>query len=111
VTLKLLQKGLGNREAAVLRELTKLYEESRRGLLSELIEYYARAGEPKGEVVIVIAPPGEEQISDDALSAKLKLLLKTHAVKDAASILAEETGRARKEIYTLALTLIGKQDG
>lgn len=108
-TLSLLHKGLGNRHAAIVREITKLYEESKRGMLSELIEYYEHAGEPKGEVVMVIAPPGAEAVSDDVLEAKLNALLKSHSVKEAASIVAEETGRARKELYTLALKLMQKR--
>ena len=106
-TLPILQQGLGNRQAAVVREITKLFEESRRGALAELIAHYEKEGEPKGEVVIVVAPPKEgEQASDDELAAKLALLLKKYSVKEAASILAEETGRARKELYTLALKLM-----
>ena len=105
-TLPILQHGLGDRQAAVVREITKLFEESRRGSLSQLNAHYEQEGEPKGEVVIVIAPPGEEQESEESIEEKLRLLLKTHSVKEAASILAEQTGRARKELYTLALGLI-----
>ncbi len=60
-TLALLQEVLGNREAAVVREITKLYEESRRGTLQELHAHYEKAGAPKGEVVIVVGPPGERK--------------------------------------------------
>lgn len=103
-----LHKGLGNRQAAVVRELTKLYEETRRGTLSELLAHYEEAGEPKGEIVIVIAPPMDEAASEESMAAKLRLLLADHGVKEAASIVAEETGRPRKEIYSLALKLIEK---
>lgn len=108
-TLAALHKGLGNRQAAVVRELTKLYEETKRGTLQELHQYYEKAGEPKGEIVIVIAPPAEENASDDDIESKLKLLLSTHSVKEAASIVAEETGRPRKDIYSLALVLMQKK--
>src|SRR5690349_4151623 len=50
---------LGNRQAAVARELTKLHEEVRRGALGELARHYQEAGPPKGEIVLVIAPPVE----------------------------------------------------
>jgi 16S rRNA (cytidine1402-2'-O)-methyltransferase len=106
-TLPILKQGVGDRQAAVVREITKLFEEARRGTLSELIAYYEKEGEPKGEVVIVLSPPEEgAQASDEELSEKLTLLLKEHSVKEAASILAEETGRARKELYSLALKLM-----
>src|SRR6478735_4520549 len=52
-----LAQGLGPREAAICRELTKLYEEVRRGTLPALAREVAAAPEPRGEIVIVIAPP------------------------------------------------------
>lgn len=96
---------LGNREVAVVRELTKLYEESKRGSLDDLIAYYKKNGEPKGEVVIVVAPPAAKEANADDVEAQLALLLKSHSVKEAASILAEQTGKSRKEIYALALKM------
>ena len=48
---------LGNREAAVARELTKLHEEVRRGRLGELAGHYRDAGPPRGEAVVVVGPP------------------------------------------------------
>lgn len=105
-TLPLMHKVLGNREAAVVREITKLFEESKTGTLQELCRHYEKEGEPKGEVVIVVGPPlaAEEDAQD--IEAKLKLLLKKHSVKEAASVLAEQTGRSRKDLYTLALRLM-----
>jgi len=102
-TLASLHDLLGNRKAAVVREITKLFEESRRGTLAELQAHYEKEGAPKGEVVIVIAPPAETKASGESLEAKLKLLLKSHSVKEAAAILAEQTGKPRKEIYAMAL--------
>jgi 16S rRNA (cytidine1402-2'-O)-methyltransferase len=104
-TLGFLTKGLGNREAAVVREISKLYEESKRGPLQTLQSYYEKH-EAKGEVVIVIAPPGEAVADADDIESSLKLLLLSHSVKEAASIIAEQTGKPRKDIYTLALTLM-----
>lgn len=105
-TLSALASGLGNRQAAVVRELTKLHEETRRASLKELQEHYEQASEPKGEIVIVVSPPEETQAGDDDVEAKLRLLLRSHSVKEAASIVAEESGRPRKEIYSLALKLM-----
>jgi 16S rRNA (cytidine1402-2'-O)-methyltransferase len=108
--LALLAQELGNREAAVTRELTKLFEEARRGTLSELAAIYEKEGEPKGEVVLVIGPPQEEMTSDTDIEHSLAKLLATHSVKEAASIVAEQSGRPRKDVYTLALKLV-KDDG
>ena len=55
--LRDLQAVLGDRPAAVARELTKMFEEVRRDRLSALIAHYDAAGAPKGEIVIVIGPP------------------------------------------------------
>lgn len=107
-SLAALQTGLSDRNAAIVREITKLYEESRRGKLSQLLDNIRENGAPKGEVVIVIAPPGkEETLSNQDIESHIRLLLKSHSVKEAASIIAEQTGRPRKEIYALALKIQG----
>lgn len=102
-TLRLLGDLLGNRKAAVAREITKLYEETRRGSLQDLQAYYEKHGAPKGEVVIVIGPPEKQAAIDENIREQLAQLLKSHSVKDAATILAEQTGLPRKEIYAIAL--------
>ncbi len=104
-TLPLLQQALGNRDAAVVREISKKFEEARRGALSELVAYYEKHGAPKGEVVIVIAPPGKQETSKTDIEAMLVRLLSSHSVREAAAIVAEQTNRPRKEIYALALKL------
>ena len=63
-----LSAGLGPREAAVCRELTKLYEEVRRDRLDALAASYAQAPEPRGEIVVVIAPPAAESKLEAARS-------------------------------------------
>src|SRR5690606_24018299 len=65
---------LGDREATVARELTKTFEEFRRGRLSELAAHYAEAGAPKGEVVVCIAPPTQSAQSPDDIDALLASL-------------------------------------
>ena len=98
---------LGDRPAAVARELTKLYEELRRGGLAELAAYYATAGAPKGEIVIVVGGFDEaamrRAITDDDLDAALDAALATMSVKDASAAVAEATGRPRREVYQRAL--------
>jgi 16S rRNA (cytidine1402-2'-O)-methyltransferase len=87
-----LSAGLGAREAAICRELTKLHEEVRRGDLATLARDYANT-EPKGEIVIVVAPPPEqEQPKPAELDDLLRRALTRVSVKDAVS---EVAGRRR----------------
>ena len=105
-SLELLKIGLSDRQSAIARELTKLYEEVRRGKISELLDYIKKNGAPKGEVVLLISPPPEQKPElDQDIEEKIKLLLKSHSVKETASIIAEQTGLPRKEIYALALKI------
>ncbi|MBL8544507.1 MAG: 16S rRNA (cytidine(1402)-2'-O)-methyltransferase [Hyphomonadaceae bacterium] len=99
---------LGARPAAVARELTKLFEETRRGSLAELAAHYAEAGAPKGEIVVLVAPPPEAaEASDEALDAFLRQHLE-HGVKEAAQRAADVLGVARKRAYQRALALKGE---
>jgi 16S rRNA (cytidine1402-2'-O)-methyltransferase len=97
----------GDRPAAVTRELTKLYEEVRRGSLAELAAHYAVVGGPKGEIVIVIggASAQGEALSEDDLDAALTAALATMSVKDASAAVAAATGLPRRDVYQRALTL------
>ena len=105
-----LAETLGPRPAAVARELTKLYEEVRRGNLPELAAHYAEAGPPKGEVVVVIGPPAEseaETLDEAGLDAALKRALATSSLRDAVAEIARLSGQPRKAVYARALALIG----
>ena len=106
-SLPVLLAELGNRQATICRELTKLFEEARHGTLAELTEYYASAGAPKGEVVMVIGPPEETPPTHNAqeIEALLTRLLQTHSLKDAVATAAEISGLPRKELYSKALAL------
>ncbi|HET7084113.1 MAG TPA: 16S rRNA (cytidine(1402)-2'-O)-methyltransferase [Rhizomicrobium sp.] len=96
---------LGDRPAAVARELTKLHEEVRRGTLSELTAHYAQAGAPKGEVTLLVGPPGEAVPDLARIDAALKAALAFMPVKAAADMIAGLTGASRKQIYARALEL------
>ena len=116
--LQALAEGLGRRQAAVCRELTKLHEEVRRGDLATLAQAYdANAkdvAEIRGEFCIVIAPPAAEAdaLDADAVDALLRRALRHASVKDAVSDVAAATGRPRREIYQRALALSdGQEDG
>ncbi len=93
------------RDVAVVREITKLYEEVRRGSAQDLALYYEEHGAPKGEIVVVIAPPSRTVVSDEEVEAMLVKALETMRTKEAASFVAERTGRKKKAIYDMALTL------
>jgi 16S rRNA (cytidine1402-2'-O)-methyltransferase len=100
-----LAAGLGPREAAICRELTKLYEEVRRGDLTTLAQDYANAPEPRGEIVIVVAPPQAPQTEAADLDDLLQQALVRLSVKEAVAEVASVTGRPRREVYQRALEL------
>ncbi len=95
---------LPGREVAVARELTKLFEECRSGTPADLIAHYT-AHPPKGEIVLVIAPPGEVQTSAADADALLIEALKTHKTSQAAAEVARATGLDRKALYARAMEL------
>ena len=104
-TLADLAAGLGRRDAAVCRELTKLHEEIRRGDLSTLAQG-AEAGESRGEIVLVIGPPAaSEQPSAADAEALLREALARSSLKDAVAEIAEATGLPRRQLYQQALEL------
>ncbi len=98
---------LGDRAAAVARELTKRHEEIRRGRLSELAAHYRLAGAPRGETVIVVGPREASQaaVPEGDIDRRLRALLAGHSLRDAVARLAAETGLARRALYDRALAL------
>ena len=98
----------GGREAAVMRELTKLYEEARRGTLSELSAAYEGAS-PKGEITLIVGPAPKPEAEIGVENPKIDQLL-THAldhmpVVAAAALVAEATGARKRVVYARALAL------
>ncbi len=101
-----LAAGLGAREAAVCRELTKLYEEVRHGELAQLARATAAAPEPRGEIAIVIAPPDADAAAAPLdLDALIRDALGRLSLKAAVAEIAAVTGRPRREVYQRALAL------
>lgn len=95
----------GRRDAAVVREATKLHQEVRRGTLTSLAEQYQEEPAPKGEAVIVVGPPEPDEGGDVDLDELLRDALKSASVRDAAREVAAATGIARKEVYRRAVEL------
>lgn len=101
-----LAAGLGARAAAVCRELTKLHEEVRRGDLVTLAAAYAEEPGPRGEIVLVIAPPAEPQPASEAdVDALLREALARGSLKDAVAEVTGVTGEARGAVYRRALAI------
>lgn len=97
---------LGDRPAAVLRELTKLYEEGVRGTLSALLAHYKEKGAPKGEIVVAVGGAAAPEAAGDAdITRALKSALSVLGTKEASRLIAEIFDRPAKEVYNLALTL------
>ena len=105
-TLKALATLLGNREAAVAREISKRFEEVVTDSLDELAKRYA-AEEPKGEIVLMVGPPREDDSEpdeaslDDALRAALQNLPPAKAAKEVAKTLKLD----RHAVYARAMEL------
>ncbi len=97
---------LGNRDAAVSREITKLYEETRRGSLQELCQTYALEGPPKGEVMIVVSGPQKtEAVDDETLENLLRAALQRTSLRDAVKEVALVTQLPRQKVYQHALDI------
>jgi 16S rRNA (cytidine1402-2'-O)-methyltransferase len=103
--LAALADGLGERSAAVCRELTKLHEEVRRDTLVALARAYADDGETRGEFVLVIGPPETRAPSAEEIDELLRQALLTQSVKDAVGAVAAATGEPRAQVYRRALAL------
>src|SRR6516162_2746510 len=105
-TLADLAAELGPRQAAICRELTKLYEEVKRGDLGTLAREAATAEEPRGEIVIVVAPPDRQaEVPAADLDALLRQALERLSVKEAVAEIAAVTGESRRGVYQRALAL------
>ncbi len=101
----------GGREACVARELTKLFEETRRGTLETLAEHYAASGYPKGEIVILVGPPRETSASTDEIDAALRDALSRLPTKAAAAEVSNALNLPKRECYQRALELKAERDG
>jgi 16S rRNA (cytidine1402-2'-O)-methyltransferase len=103
--LQALHDGLGNRDAAVAREISKKFEETVTGDLVSLAERYAEAP-PKGEIVIIVAPPGEAEAPVAAdVDAALREAMARLSPSRAAADVAQRLRLPKRDVYERALAL------
>jgi 16S rRNA (cytidine1402-2'-O)-methyltransferase len=96
---------LGARNAVVARELTKAFETVRRASLAELAATLAEESPPKGEIVVLVAPPEETETSAEDADRILIALMAEKSVSEAAAEAAAVTGLSRRDLYQRALAL------
>lgn len=108
-TLSVIKELFGNREVAVARELTKMYEECLRGTAEKLIAHYTDKT-PKGEIVIMIAPPSENELEPEIdVESLLKEKMKKMPLKSAVKEIVADFGLNKNEVYELALRVKNEQ--
>ncbi len=95
---------LGARDVVLTRELTKHYEEARRGGFAELIESVTD-DPPRGEIVLLVGPPQDTGWTEEKVVAALEAVLPELGVKRASAQVATESGWAKRDVYQLALKL------
>jgi len=101
---------LGPRPAAVARELTKLYEQVKRGTLDQLAQFYAQSGSPKGEITVVVAPPiAAKKVSIDDIDRALIAAFEAFSVRGAVQHVCKQLDVRKKIVYERALVLDKKR--
>jgi 16S rRNA (cytidine1402-2'-O)-methyltransferase len=110
-TLTDLAAVLGTRDAALARELTKVFETVRRGTLPDLAAAVSAAEPPKGEIVLLVGPPAEgaPKIDGPDLDLRIGKALENLSVKEAAAVVSAETGQPRRKVYARAIELAARE--
>ncbi len=106
-TLAAMAEVFGERDAAIGRELTKTFEETRTGTLAALAAHYAEAPTPKGEIVICVGPPREEAQAPGDTDRLLQSLAAEMPASKAAAEAARMTGQPKQVLYRRLLELRG----
>lgn len=101
---------LGNRPAAVARELTKFHEEIRRSNLAELADHYSSNDAPKGEITIVVGPPEAKEPDVGRIDELLTKALALMPLRSAVELVSEALGQPRNAVYERALKLKGADE-
>lgn len=108
MTLEMLKDVFPRRRVAVLRELTKVFEERVEGEFDEVLEHF-REVVPRGEMVIVLSPPCETAVDEEEIDQQLQSCAKDISCRDAADIVAKRLHISRKAVYARALMM--KKEG
>lgn len=108
-TLTAMNTIFGNREVVVARELTKRFEETRRGT-AEALAMWAEAAEFKGEIVILVAPPGVVASTDAALEAALSEALVSLSLRDAVREVSDALKAPKSRVYELGLRIRARSE-
>lgn len=104
------QRGHGSRAAVVAREMTKQFEEVRRGTVSELRAYYEER-QPRGEIVLMIGAAADVAVGEAEVRERVMALRASGAsARDAAAAVAEELGVSKKMAYRLAMEAVGEDE-
>lgn len=107
-TLTAAEEIFGGRDMAVAREITKMYEDCRSGTAAELIAHF-EVNEPKGEMVLMIAPSDEELPADIDVESLLREKMAETSLKSAVKSLVETYGLNKNEVYEQALRIKNEQ--
>ena len=101
------EKIMPNRKMAIARELTKIHEEIIRGIPSELKKILEQRNGIKGEITLIVEPPtvNKTSLNEEEIKSEMKDLLVNFSVKEAASKMSITTGKSRKDLYALAISL------
>ncbi len=104
-TLQIMEKAFHKRTVAVVREISKMFEEVKQGDFASVIAHYEEHP-PRGEIVIVLGEAtADDAASDESIDSALVNALKTLSIKDAAHMVAEAYALPKKEVYKRALEL------
>ena len=107
-TLEQAAEIFAGREVAAVREISKMYEETISGSIAEIIEYFAQ-NEPKGEFVLIVAPPQEKNAEKIDIRPILTQRLQQTSLKTAVKEVCEQFGLSKNEVYALALEIKNEQ--
>ena len=95
---------IGDRNVSIARELTKLFEDIRRGNIKDIINWYKKSGAPKGEITILVGPAKHPLLIDLAtLDKKIKQTLISNSTKEAADLISKETKLSKQKVYSRIL--------
>jgi len=95
----------GERDVAVMRELTKFHEETQRGTLAGLSDFYAARETPKGEITIAVAGAARASDDDEQLAPLLSRAMKYMPLREAVDLISGASGKSRTKIYARALEI------